>query len=760
MRLKLAALAAALVASMVVGLTVTSADAVDNPNVLKVVRPVPPAGYFVGDSIDIDANFSVSAKWKLSLWSDGGTGTWAKVPGFTGITATSSGNHTFTNFVVTKAQKVQVRIDPGTNLATENVTNELDLTPQPVVIGVPGTDGTLNTPAPTYIAGDKVSLTANFASGTRSITLWSDASGSWLPATGGSFSNQTSNSSGDKTFSYPVTGEENVQARTSTGLLTNIVHLSPLPTSGTLDPITGSGKTVTAHFLPARNGQATSLQAMTIKTSNTDEVTTPGWKTIATSKQNSTGDTTFSVSDPLEVKHTYRAVSGATDTNSVDFAAPLPSVATGLSQVYFNSNEGDSVNTRTRYFEGEFSMSGSTKNASPQGTPCAAISTVTKSTMKGRGNYSWSFDKKSFTLKTDKAKNLCGMGSSKKWALVANHYDKSLLRNTVADNLASKFSNLAWTPKSVPVDLFVNGSYRGSYILIERIEIQNPKADADPDKVVPARVDIDELKSPGQLTDPTNPNNVVPNITGGYILEWDFRKGADNNISVGSRGWAGLKDPENDLDEDGNPTGEGVSKQQVSYINGYLDDADAALFGSNFTSDTSGWKKYINIDSAVDYYLAMEFMKPIDGNMWASVYMYKPRGGKLEFGPMWDFDLSSGSADRAGNAVSPSGWYLRNPLGISAMQSSKTWFNRLNEDPDFRAAVKARWNAVYPTLSSTSFIAAQKALISDSASENFTKWSHSEKLSSVEVVKSSWSADVQYLSDWMSSRRSWMNSQF
>ena len=102
--------------------------------------------------------------------------------------------------------------------------------------------------------------------------------------------------------------------------------------------------------------------------------------------------------------------------------------------------------------------------------------------------------------------------------------------------------------------------------------------------------------------------------------------------------------------------------------------------GSNFTSPTSGWRNYIDEASAVDYYIAMEFMKPVDGNMWASVYMYKPRSGKLKFGPMWDFDLAAGSANRAGNVVSSSSFYLRNPLGVSAMQSSKTWFNRLNED--------------------------------------------------------------------------------
>ena len=155
----------------------------------------------------------------------------------------------------------------------------------------------------------------------------------------------------------------------------------------------------------------------------------------------------------------------------------------------------------------------------------------------------------------------------------------------------------------------------------------------------------------------------------------------------------------------------------------------------------------------------MELMKPVDGNMWASVYMYKQRNGKLYFGPLWDFDLAAGSANRAGNVVSPSSWYLRNSLGVSAMQSSKTWFNRLNEDPEFRDAVKARWNQVYPNLSQSSFIDGQKSLIQKSADENWKKWSHSEHLSKYQVVKGSWSADVDYLKSWMSSRRSWMNGQ-
>ena len=78
---------------------------------------------------------------------------------------------------------------------------------------------------------------------------------------------------------------------------------------------------------------------------------------------------------------------------------------------------------------------------------------------------------------------------------------------------------------------------------------------------------------------PNHPNNVAPNITGGYLLEWDFRKGADYNVTAGTRGWVGVKEPE---DSTRGRLTKGISQQQNNYINGYLDQTDAALFGSSF----------------------------------------------------------------------------------------------------------------------------------------------------------------------------------
>jgi hypothetical protein len=498
-------------------------------------------------------------------------------------------------------------------------------------------------------------------------------------------------------------------------------------TSGTLQPIAldTNGHDAQATFTPIDAGAKTELQVKSIKDGT--------WTTIATDTQRASGHTYFQIADPLEISHEYRARAGSVTTNTVTFAGPLKDKATGLATVHFNSNDGESVNSRDNYFKGEFAM----KHATSSGVgSCGDVGVLQgadqalKAEMKGRGNYSWTFPKKSFTLKLDKGRNLCGMGTSKKWALVANDYDRSLLRNSTAYELGKRFSNLAWTPDETPVDLYVNGSYRGSYSLLERITATGNDSAANGGRVPIAKA------SAG-----ASPDSV------GYVMEWDFRKGAQNNFTAGSSGWVGLKEPE---DEEYSPA-------MGSYINDYVDKADAAVR----KAATSGeWKNYIDINSAVDYYLAMEYLKPVDGNMWASVYMYKPAGGgKLQLGPLWDFDLAAGSATRAGNVGSPSSWYLRNSLGVSAMQSSKTWFNYLNDSAEFRAAAKARWNQLDQGLHFNQFLAQRKALIGKSAAENYVKWNHGSRISEYQVIKGSWSSDVEYLRSWMESRNQWINSQ-
>ncbi|MGI9085158.1 MAG: CotH kinase family protein [Aeromicrobium sp.] len=654
--------------------------------------------------------------------------------------------------------------------------------------------GTTTEIFPPFEEGQEVTLYANFSGGVRNVNFYRETtpgSNTWTK-----IGTDEANSYGNAYLDYTVVaGDHKIFAEDVDDLETETDSLTVTATSqsttAVLDAPTPDGKTWTAHFgAPPVPGKATQLQYQQIYTDEVSDVDAVNpeakktermgpWKTIATSTQNANGDSTFNLSSPYpyRVAHKYRAVSGTAKScdpsSAIDVTAPtcqtfgLPPTTpkdTGLSALYFNSNEGHAIDTRTRYYEGEFSMTSSVS------TGCGAIAPVKFSVMKGRGNYSWSFKRKSYTLKLGKSTDLCGMGASKKYALVSQDYDKSFLRNALAGYIGKKFTNMAWTPDSKPVDLYLNGKYLGNYLLIERIAIA-----AD-------RVNVPELKGgekclgvttpDNQTTDPNHPNNIDPCKTGGYLLEWDFRKGADYNPYLGSdSGYVGVKDPENDRDREDNITTKGISSQQKSYINGYLNTVDSNLRGSGFTNDSTGWKKYIDQASAVDYYIAMEYMKPVDGNMWASVYMYKQRDsaagandGKLFFGPLWDFDLAAGSANRAGNVVSPSSFYLRNNLGVSAQQSSKTWFNRLNEDPEFRAAVKARWNAVKGSIDTDEFIDTQKGIIADSANTSYASApngaSHSYRISKYQIIKSSWSSDVSYLKSWASSRKSWLSSNF
>ena len=360
--------------------------------------------------------------------------------------------------------------------------------------------------------------------------------------------------------------------------------------------------------------------------------------------------------------------------------------------------------------------------------------------MRGRGNYSWSFAKKGFNLRFDDSIDLCGMGKSKKWALVANHYDRSLLRNSAAGFVGRLFSNLEFTPKDAAVDLYMNGSFRGSYILIERVNFEGGRLDE-------AELKAEDTPQICSGPDPSVDTNSI--INGSYLLEWDFRKGANFNFGSGDgHGWVGLKEPE---DED-------YCQNMGAYINDYVDRADRDLYDG--AADSNDWMQWIDLPSAVDYYIAMEFLKPVDGNMWASVYMYKPRGEKIHFGPLWDFDLAMGSANRAGNVVSPSGWYLRNRLNVSAKQTDTTWFNRMNQNPTFRAAVKTRWNQIDQNLDNVvGYVRAQENLIDKSASDNYVKWNHDSQISQYQVIKSNWGADVDYLANWLDKRWLYMNGQ-
>ena len=102
-------------------------------------------------------------------------------------------------------------------------------------------------------------------------------------------------------------------------------------------------------------------------------------------------------------------------------------------------------------------------------------------------------------------------GKEKRWTLIANHFDRSFLRNALAFKI-SKLMKFKFTPRCQPVDLILNGNYQGNYYICDKIEVGNN------------RVNITKLKT----TDISEPN-----ITGGYLIEIDASSGFNNKFGPG-----------------------------------------------------------------------------------------------------------------------------------------------------------------------------------------------------------------------------------
>lgn len=121
--------------------------------------------------------------------------------------------------------------------------------------------------------------------------------------------------------------------------------------------------------------------------------------------------------------------------------------------------------------------------------------------MKGRGNSTWyGVPKKPYRIKLDEKSSLLSMSTDKNWALLANFYDKTLLRNLTAFEI-SKIVEMPWTPKSVSVDYYMNGTYRGVYTLTEHVRVSDE------------RVNLNIV---------SQNDNSGDAVTGDYFLELDF----------------------------------------------------------------------------------------------------------------------------------------------------------------------------------------------------------------------------------------------
>ena len=262
--------------------------------------------------------------------------------------------------------------------------------------------------------------------------------------------------------------------------------------------------------------------------------------------------------------------------------------------------------------------------------------------VKGRGNASWRRAKKGFQVKLEKKTDVMGMGKAKKWVLLPSAADLSLIRNSVALDLAQKLE-LDFTSQWRFVDFYVDGAYYGLYILCEkpevgdnRVEITNlddaiedaiGKEDANGnDKLLSGEsgVTYNEDHSVATLEDGT-----AIDMTGGYHLEFDnydddlqFAAGAIKHITV--------KEPER-LGSDAK------NDESFTYIRNFMAKADAAV--TDYGNDEE-LLNYIDLESFAKMWLLQEYTAGHDAT--DNLHIWKDSDvtgdGLIHAGPAWDFD--------------------------------------------------------------------------------------------------------------------------
>lgn len=253
--------------------------------------------------------------------------------------------------------------------------------------------------------------------------------------------------------------------------------------------------------------------------------------------------------------------------------------------------------------------------------------------IKGRGNATWKYPKRPYALKFDPKVNLLGLNNGekdKRWILLANWRDRTLLRNDAAFWLSKK-AGLPYTVDGTFVELEINGQHRGNYYLCEQIKIGKN------------RVNITEMKD--DFTDKT----------GGFLMEIDsYYDELNKFISSKFHLKYMFKEP------DENRAEKPQYADAYTYMEGYINEFETVL--KNRSDVTAGkYKTYLDDDSAIWFMLLNELTENRDFFQTASTgtgayddpenvygphstYLYKDteaKGGKLVMGPIWDFDYQT-----------------------------------------------------------------------------------------------------------------------
>lgn len=387
---------------------------------------------------------------------------------------------------------------------------------------------------------------------------------------------------------------------------------------------------------------------------------------------------------------------------------------TNLPTVYINTFDGKGISSKTSY-----------KRANLWRIDQDGVEFYDSIEIRGRGNSTWGLAKKPYRIKLKEKKRFLGPDRAKarSWTLMANHSDKTLMRNAVASFIGTELGQV-FTPAAVFVDLYLNDKFLGNYQISDQVDIKK------------GRIDIVE-----QETVPTTQSD----ITGGYFMEivgsttsepvW-FSTTKGTNVTIKS------------------PDREVISSAQKNYIRQFVSEFDERLQGSRFTDPEKGYRPMVDSLSLASWFVSNEFTGNADG--YYSIYFYKnAQDDHLYFGPLWDFDIAFNNCIRKGETT--------NKMMIEGGFNTCNWPSRLWRDPWFRNLTGRLWhksvrNGLVEHV--LAFVDSMAVVLDQSQTENFKIWPLNTRVYDEITLWSTYQEGIDYMKKFITEHAVYLSKTF
>lgn len=333
---------------------------------------------------------------------------------------------------------------------------------------------------------------------------------------------------------------------------------------------------------------------------------------------------------------------------------------------------------------------------------------------------------------------LFGFPPESEWTFKALYQDKSFLRDELAFRLFNQMGH--YSSRTKFFELVVDGNYRGVYQVEEKIKKGHD------------RVDISKLKKVDLSGDA---------LTGGYIIKLD-------KIEAKDSGW--YSNYNSNLTHDSAnffsyeyPNPDSMPQVQKNYIKNFFHKFESVLASSYYNSPDSGYSKYLNVPSLIDFFIINEISKNVDGYR-ASTYFYKDRDshgdGRVHCGPVWDFNIAWCNASYNGGN-DPTGWQYQK---FAYTNFVPFWWWQFMADQAFVDQLKCRYqylrtnvldlNTLYQHIDSMALF------LNESQGRNFTRWPILGQMvyPNPTPVPSTYAGEISVLKNWLQQRLTWMDA--